>query len=102
MPTFAKVADRNVLETRQFQPDADGHLFLFSRGDLQSLLAGSGFRVVHHDFSSSPWLTGRLGFRYFVGWMPLRLRYLLDGWTLRNRVLATSLPENHIVLAQRS
>lgn len=102
LPTFANVADRKALAARQFQPDADGHLFLFSRDELQGLLAFNGFLVVNHAFSSSPWLTGRLGFRYFVSWMPLRWRYLLDSWTLRNRALAPPLAENHIVLAQRT
>jgi len=101
LPTFTKVADRQALAALQFRPDADGHLFLFSHDELRSLLALNGFRVVNHAFSASPWLTGRLGFRYFVGWMPLRWRYLLDAWTLRHPALASPLSEGHIVLAQR-
>lgn len=102
LPTFSEAGDRRVLVPRQFQPDADGHLFLFSREELRSLLGGSGFSVVDHQFSATPWLTGRLGFRYFVGWMPLRWRYALDRWTLQRARLASPLAEGHIVLAQKA
>jgi len=101
LPTFQNAGDRAKLAAHQFQPDADGHLFLFSRSELQGLLAVNGFEVVQHEFSASPWLTGRLGFRYFVGWVPLRWRYLMDSWTLRRPRLAAPLAEGHIVLAQR-
>ncbi|HMD30960.1 MAG TPA: methyltransferase domain-containing protein [Candidatus Acidoferrales bacterium] len=101
LPTFAGAGDRNLLAGRQFQPDSDGHLFLFSREELQDLLSGNGFSVLKHEFSASPWLTGRLGFRYFARWVPLRWRFLMDAWTLRHPRLAAPLAESHIVLAQR-
>jgi len=101
LPTFREAGDRRLLVERQFRPDADGHLFLFSRDEIVSLLEGSGFRVVEHQFSATPWLTGRLGFRYFLRGMPLRWRSMLDAWTLRWRRLAPPLAEGHIVLAQR-
>jgi 2-polyprenyl-6-hydroxyphenyl methylase/3-demethylubiquinone-9 3-methyltransferase len=101
LPTFSAAGDRSALAARQFRPDADGHLFLFSREELRGLLSGTGFCVLDHEFSATPWLTGRLGFRHFVGWMPLRWRYLLDAWTLRWSHLASPLAESHIVLAQR-
>jgi 2-polyprenyl-3-methyl-5-hydroxy-6-metoxy-1,4-benzoquinol methylase len=102
LPTFDAVGDRQRLAEHQFRPDADGHLFLFRRAELRRLLAGNGFQVLQHAFSATPWLTGRLGFRHFVGWMPLHWRCVLDSWTLRIPALASPLAESHIVLAQRS
>ena len=102
LPTFSHAGDRRKLVQRQFQPDSDGHLFLFSLEELRSVLGKRGFKVVDHQFNATSWLTGRLGFRYFTGWMPLRWRYALDRWTRRRPYLAAPLAEGHIVLAQRA
>jgi 2-polyprenyl-3-methyl-5-hydroxy-6-metoxy-1,4-benzoquinol methylase len=102
LPTFAAAGDRRRLAARQFQPDSDGHLFLFTREELRVLLQDAGFRVIQHEFNATPWVTGRLGFRHILGWMPLPWRAALDHWTLQWPRLALPLAESHLVLAQRA
>jgi len=47
LPTFAQIAnDRQNLVAGQFQPDADGHLFLFTMAELCELVEGCGFQVL--------------------------------------------------------
>lgn len=102
LPTFSQVADRSHLESRQFQPDSDGHLFLFTRKELAAVLAQSGFRVLHQSLYATPWVSGRLAFRHWMRWMPLGLRNQLDTLTLRAGVIADLVCEGQAAIAQRS
>jgi hypothetical protein len=95
------VADRSLLESRQFQPDSDGHLFLFTRKELAAVLAQSGFHVVSQSLYATPWISGRLAFRYWMGWMPPLLRNRLESWTLRAGPIAGLLSEGQAAIAQR-
>jgi 2-polyprenyl-3-methyl-5-hydroxy-6-metoxy-1,4-benzoquinol methylase len=45
LPTYTQVADLSELESRQFMPDADGHLFLFSPQELTELASTAGLRI---------------------------------------------------------
>lgn len=45
LPSFSKITDRTDLERRQFQPDGDGHLFLFTQEELRNLLARAGLSL---------------------------------------------------------
>lgn len=99
--TFSQVGNRGALIEKQFQPDGDGHLFLFSCDELRQLLAQSGFQMIEHGFYASPWVTGRLGFRHFMRWMPPAWRNGLDRWTLGLPVIRDRLAEGQILLAQK-
>lgn len=72
--TLASIADRHSIEDRQFQPDADGHLFLLSREELIVLGTGAGLRLLHHRFYQSPPITGWPRSRSLVERVPERLR----------------------------
>jgi len=101
LPTFSQVSDRSQLESRQFQPDSDGHLFLFTRKELAALLAQSGFRVLHQSLYATPWVSGRLAFRHWMSWMPPGLRNRLEELTLRTSLVASLLSEGQAAIAQR-
>jgi 2-polyprenyl-3-methyl-5-hydroxy-6-metoxy-1,4-benzoquinol methylase len=66
-PTYSQVADFNELESRQFMPDADGHLFLFTPKELSELVVMAGLRVKQLNCWGSPMLSGHLGLR-FIAW----------------------------------
>ncbi len=68
LPTFSKAGDRKRFVADQFKPDADGHLFLFTRAEMLQLLELSGFTILRHEFYATPWISGRLGFRHFLKW----------------------------------
>ena len=56
LPTYEEIKDdRCKFIQKQFKPDADGHLFLFTSDDFVDLL-GSNFRVVSNE---------RFGLNYF-------------------------------------
>ncbi len=101
LPTFGEVADRGALVAQQFKPDSDGHLFLFARGELEALLGASGFRLCEHRYYGTPWLTGRLGFRHWMRWMPPRWRQALDRVTLNVPGITPLLAEGQVLLAEK-
>ena len=100
LPTFGQVADRGALIAKQFKPDSDGHLFLFAQHELEALLGAHGFRLREHRYYGTPWLTGRLGFRYWMRWMPPSWRQRLDQFTLQMRGISPLLAEGQVLLAQ--
>jgi hypothetical protein len=66
LPTYAEVENFEELEARQFQPDADGHLFLLTPGELCQLAAAAGLLVERLNVWGTPMLTGHAGFRYLA------------------------------------
>jgi hypothetical protein len=93
------VADRSALESRQFQPDSDGHLFLFTRREVAGLLEENGFRVLAQCLYATPWVSGRLAFRYWMSWLPPAARNTLEYLTLRAGPFAALLAEGQAALA---
>lgn len=102
LPTFSAVADRGALVEKQFKPDSDGHLFLFAARELDALLVANGFRLCEHHYYGTPWLTGRLGFRHWMRWMPPQWRRGLDHLTLTLPGISPLLAEGQVLLAEKS
>jgi 2-polyprenyl-6-hydroxyphenyl methylase/3-demethylubiquinone-9 3-methyltransferase len=102
LPTFGRAGDRAALVTKQFKPDSDGHLFLFARGELDGLLGATGLRLREHRYYGTPWLTGRLGFRHWMRWMPSRWRHALDRFTLHVPGVPPLFAEGQVLLAQKT
>lgn len=100
LPTLSQVADRKELESRQFQPDADGHLFLLSRRELVQAAEHAHLRVLEHQVFGTPWITGRLMARHVVGRLPVGIRWKLDRMTVRVPVLKTRLADGQLLVAQ--
>lgn len=63
LPTYSQVKDFTEAESRQFKPDADGHLFLYTRAELEKVARDAGFLPEHGYFSVTPWMSGQGGFR---------------------------------------
>ena len=64
LPTYSEVQNsRSAFEFRQFGPDGDSHLFLYTPSELTLLLERSGFDIVHlevHDFDLVRRISNRL------------------------------------------
>lgn len=67
LPTFKQVDDPSALESVQFRPDADGHLFLLTSDELAELAIGAGLRIESMFVWATPLLTGHAGVRRFAG-----------------------------------
>ncbi|HMF58518.1 MAG TPA: methyltransferase domain-containing protein [Pyrinomonadaceae bacterium] len=67
LPTYSEIQDFDELETRQFKPDADGHLFLLTPSELCQLAASAGLLVERLNVWGTPMLSGHAAFRYLAG-----------------------------------
>ena len=84
LPTHSRVKDFTALEASQFRPDADGHLFLYTPGELERLCRQVGFTQVDVELSVTPFLSGHAGFRFLPSRSTLAPLYLsLDRWARR-------------------
>ena len=62
LPTHAMIQDFNALESQQFKPDADGHLFLMTAQELTAIAHKAGLHPIEIDLMASPFITGHCGF----------------------------------------
>lgn len=67
LPTYFEVKDRSELESRQFMPDADGHLFLFTPREICKVAAAAGLEVERISVWGMPTLSGHFCFRLLAG-----------------------------------
>ncbi len=100
MPTLSQVKDRAALVAKQFQPDADGHLYLLTRYELETEVQGAGLKIVHHRYFGTPWVTGRIKFRFIVRFLPIRLASFLDKFFLMVPSVAKLFAEGQLVVAR--
>lgn len=71
LPTLGEVSRRSELEARQFQPDADGHLFLITPAELVQIASEAGLVVERLELFGSPAITGHLGLRHVARVLPI-------------------------------
>lgn len=98
MPTLSQVTDRPSLAAKQFQPDADGHLYLLTRHELEQEARKNGLTVAGHSYYATPWITGRMKLRFFIRWLPMRLTAFLDNLFLSIPVLARLFAEGQLMI----
>jgi len=60
LPTHSAIKDFKALESQQFKPDADGHLFLITPGELRTLTQSAGLAVERITLWGTPLITGHL------------------------------------------
>lgn len=58
LPTHSQIKNFEVLESQQFKPDADGHLFLIAPRELRALADAAGLTAERMDVWASPAITG--------------------------------------------
>lgn len=79
LPTHSTIEDFDALEKDQFKPDADGHLFFYTRAELEGLLREQGFSSVKTECFATPWMSGHAGLRHLPqGRAFFRPYWLLD------------------------
>jgi 2-polyprenyl-3-methyl-5-hydroxy-6-metoxy-1,4-benzoquinol methylase/glycosyltransferase involved in cell wall biosynthesis len=78
LPTFAEVDNFTRLESQQFKPDADGHLFLFTPAELATLAEVAGLKMEQLNCWGTPILTGHCGLRFLAGPHMTRLSYRIE------------------------
>lgn len=87
LPTFSQIKDRQTLVKQQFEPDEEGHLFLFTEKELADLVKAQGFEILSVSYRRSIFFASRKIFglmKKTVGMPALigleRLSGRLPGW----------------------
>jgi 2-polyprenyl-3-methyl-5-hydroxy-6-metoxy-1,4-benzoquinol methylase len=65
LPTYSEITDFKALESRQFKPDADGHLYLITVDEMRGIAEKAGLKVQRLSLWGTPFITGESGFRFF-------------------------------------
>jgi 2-polyprenyl-6-hydroxyphenyl methylase/3-demethylubiquinone-9 3-methyltransferase len=60
LPRFSDFDDTSQFEAVQFQPNAEGHIFLLHRDEMQGLTAQAGLRVLRHLYFINPLTNGHV------------------------------------------
>jgi 2-polyprenyl-6-hydroxyphenyl methylase/3-demethylubiquinone-9 3-methyltransferase len=81
LPTFSEVKDFEELEGKQFKPDADGHLFLFTPNELAELAKSVGWAVEHLSVWGTPILNGHVLFRVLANRSLMKIAYGVEHLT---------------------
>jgi 2-polyprenyl-6-hydroxyphenyl methylase/3-demethylubiquinone-9 3-methyltransferase len=81
--TYSQVENFTALESEQFKPDADGHLFLFTPAELRQAASQAGFNVDRLFVWGTPFISGESGFRVLSGILPMNVAYFLERFSQR-------------------
>lgn len=78
LPTYSEVGPGGALESKQFEPDGDGHLFLLTASELIGLVESVGMRVGAVRYFNSPFATGVAKWRCLGRWLPTFISRVLE------------------------
>jgi len=78
LPTHSMIDDFDALESDQFKPDADGHLFLITADELTEIARGAGLHPLEIDFQAIPFITGHCGLSFMHSRKLARLCYWFE------------------------
>jgi len=78
LPNLADIPARAALEARQFQPDADGHLFLLTKDELVLVGTAAGLEFLDHKYIQTPFLTGWPRLQRQIEFIPVGFRRRLN------------------------
>ena len=78
LPKFSECPDPSQFESAQFQPDADGHIFLLHPDELHGLGRDAGLRVETLCLFTNPLTTGHLRTRGLLRRLPEQIVWALE------------------------
>jgi len=103
LPRFSTCGDPAKYEAMQFQPDADGHIFLLHPDEWGPLAASAGLTARTLQLFNNPLTSGYLGTQRVLPLIPQSLVETLEGLTERlPRALAERLNTHTAVVLSRS
>lgn len=78
LPTFSQIPDPTALESSQFKPDADGHLYLLTPLELRDLAAAAGLRIEEMGAFGCPLVSGHVLMARLAGSFMVPLAYAAE------------------------
>jgi 2-polyprenyl-3-methyl-5-hydroxy-6-metoxy-1,4-benzoquinol methylase len=78
LPTHSMIQDFTALESQEFKPDADGHLFLITPEEMVALAREAGLTVERLSLWGTPFITGHAGVSRLSPVLPFRMCHSLE------------------------
>jgi 2-polyprenyl-3-methyl-5-hydroxy-6-metoxy-1,4-benzoquinol methylase len=78
LPTYSQITNFDELESKQFKPDADGHLYLITADEMSEIASEAGLEVRLVLLWGTPFIYGDCGFRYASKMFPAQFWYSLE------------------------
>lgn len=73
LPRFSDTSDRSAFESRQFQPNADGHIFLLWPSELKNIADSANLKLEKLSTFGTPLSCGHCGIHHFHRYIPKKL-----------------------------
>lgn len=83
LPRFSDCDDPGKYEAVQFQPNADGHIFLLHADEIPSLASSAGLEIRAMEFFTNPLTAGYLQTRRVLPILPKRVVRAIEALTTR-------------------
>jgi 2-polyprenyl-3-methyl-5-hydroxy-6-metoxy-1,4-benzoquinol methylase len=80
LPKFSECQDPSIFESVQFGPDADGHLFLLHRDEVEAFAATTGLQIDRFILFNNPLTSGHLKLRFLLRVLPKRFVSSVERW----------------------
>jgi 2-polyprenyl-3-methyl-5-hydroxy-6-metoxy-1,4-benzoquinol methylase len=81
LPRFSDCPDPSIFESIQFKPDADGHIFLLHRDEIEALVKSAGLTLKELYLFTNPLTAGHMKTSYFLHLIPKKLIDWLESLT---------------------
>jgi 2-polyprenyl-6-hydroxyphenyl methylase/3-demethylubiquinone-9 3-methyltransferase len=78
LPKFSDFPDPSVFEATQFQPNADGHIFLLYPDEIERLARDAGLEVVKLSLFVNPLTAGFIGTEVLLRLLPRAMVDLVE------------------------
>ena len=80
LPKFSDCEDPSLFESVQFAPDADGHIFLLHRDEVQAFAAATRLTIQRFTLFNNPLTSGHLKLRFLLTVLPEPLIRRIERW----------------------
>ncbi|WP_312283810.1 methyltransferase domain-containing protein [Candidatus Igneacidithiobacillus taiwanensis] len=83
LPKFSECEDPTIFESIQFRPNADGHIFLLYRDEVESFAADVGLRIDRFALFNNPLTSGHVKLNVLLNALPKSVVAACEGVTQR-------------------
>lgn len=101
LPRFSECSDPSQFEAVQFKPDADGHIFLIWRDELESFARSAGLQLVDFEFLGNPLTVGHMKLSAMLSLLPTSAVTALERFTQRLPAVIAERVNSHWVSVLR-
>ena len=97
-PRFSDYADPSDLESRQFMPNSDGHLFLLYEDEIRRFFSESGLKIRRLEFFLNPLTNGWIKTEKILRILPKKVVDFIESFTAKHGGRFFKKLNNHVIV----